>query len=91
MGRKKFLTAAKLVFLLGSRQDGFGKLADNISLTQTAKEQNPPKTSPKELTFKNRIIKKMVSVTVVISMIMKSYFNILLLYQKKKIHVKIFF
>ena len=58
MGRKKFLTAAKLVFLLGSRQDGFGKLADNISLTQTAKEQNPPKTSPKELTFKNRIIKK---------------------------------
>ena len=58
MGRKKFLTVAKLVFLLGSRQDGFGKLADNISLTQTAKEQNPPKTSPKELTFKNRIIKK---------------------------------
>lgn len=49
---------AKLVFLLGSRQDGFGKLADNISLMQTAKEQNPPKTSPKELTFKNRIIKK---------------------------------
>lgn len=58
MGRKKSLTVAKLVFLLGSRQDGFGKLADNISLMQTAKEQNPPKTSPKELTFKNRIIKK---------------------------------
>ena len=57
-GQEKFLTAAKLVFLLGSRQDGFGKLADNISLTQTAKEQNPP-NQPKRIDLpKNRIIKK---------------------------------